>query len=139
MTGELYPVWDSLHPIARGPFIALANDLHFRWSTGLLGVWFRPFELVRSPERQLAVFKDGKSKARPWESAHQYGLAVDFVPFVRGKFSWAVSSKDWDDLRNAAHARGLLNDIAWDRAHVEHPAFARVREALRPVIQGSTP
>lgn len=139
MVAPLFFNWDEVHPLARGPFMALADDLHMGYSLNIIPLWFRPFEGFRAPGRQAEVFKKGTSKARAWESAHQYGLAVDFVPFRRGAYTWEVSAADWLHLRNASHARGLLNDIAWDRAHVEHPRFSELRDVLKPRLTGSAP
>jgi len=97
-------------------------------------VLFGPFKIYRTPQRQVEMLRTGKSKAGPWSSAHQYGLAVDFVPYIRGSWSWTVPLTTWDHLREQAHKVGLLNDIEWDRAHVEHPAFAKLRAALQPKV-----
>lgn len=137
--GALFFNWDEVHPVCRTQFMGLADALHLGWSKQTIPVWFKPFEGLRAPDRQAEAYRKGNSKARAWESAHQYGLAIDFVPFVRGKFSWAVSTADWDILRNAAHEFGLRNDIAWDRAHVEHPRFSELRDVLKPRLTGSAP
>ena len=81
--------WDwEINPRARAAFEGLADELTRLYLIGQAPYWFRAFEGYRSPERQLKLFqtsrKDGKrvTNARPFQSAHQYGLAVDFVPFI---------------------------------------------------------
>lgn len=112
---------ELLHPRAKNAFIALAVDLRRQHAKGECPVLFEPFETFRHPYRQAKVLADGASKAPPWGSAHQYGLAVDFVPKIKGVFTWEVPKTTWDILRRSAKTYGLLNDIEWDRAHVEHP------------------
>lgn len=135
--GTPCPDWDGVHPVARGKFQALADDLVHGHRLGMTPTLFRPFELYRSIERQRELLKKGTTKAPPWSSAHQFGLAVDFVKYNGGRWSWADA--DWDFLRKCAHARGLINDLPWDRPHVQHPLFDRVRVVLAPTISGTLP
>jgi hypothetical protein len=117
----------DLHPLARDPFARLHQALMEGHRVGATDVWFEPFEVYRSPEDQEAAFKRGVSKARAWQSAHQYGLAVDFVPYP---WHWRPGPH-WDYLKGQAERVGLICPIAWDRPHVEHPAFATMKRALR--------
>jgi hypothetical protein len=116
-----------LAPCATRAFLGL--DAYLRRETR-----FRCFETYRDPTRQLQAFIAKTSKAPPFESAHQFGLAADFVPF--GKFGWiwpASDDPEWDALRRASHDFGLINGISWDRPHVEHPSWAEVRRITRTV------
>ena len=123
--------WDLIHPVARGQFVALTNDLAEGYKLGIYSRLILPFEGYRTPEKQLEAYRKKVSKALPFQSAHQYDLAVDFVPKVNGQWVWGMASDPhWADLRKAAHARGLLNVIDWDRPHVEHPAFREIRAVL---------
>jgi hypothetical protein len=118
-------VLDLLSPRARDDFANLARDL--RRDTR-----FRPHTGYRAPSDQEAAFRRGVTKARAYESAHQFGLAVDFVPWDGSRFVWpGRSHREWDQLRAAASARGLLNVVEWDRPHVEHRLWARVRALTR--------
>lgn len=122
--------WDRLHPKARGHFEALAAWLDDQYAAGLTPTAFKPFEGYRSPERQNYLFTVEKTtKARAFQSAHQYGLAVDFVPQVGGKWSWD-DNHDWEHLKFGAVQRGLMVPIKWDRAHVEHPIWWAVKSHL---------
>jgi hypothetical protein len=113
-----------LAPCARHRFTSLAHSLR-------LDTRFRIFETYRDPARQEEAFNRGTSKARAFESAHQFGLAADFVPWDGTKFVWpGAADPEWDELHGAAHRAGLLNIIRWDRAHVEHPSWTRVRTLI---------
>lgn len=129
--------FELLHPMARGRFIMLANDLAEAFKAGDTRTLFLPFEGYRPPERQDEVFKAGKSKVRAWGSPHQFGLAVDFVPKVNGRWTWAAEH-DYDFLRRAALVRGLHRPISWDLVHIEHPAWEIVRQWVKPEVSGSS-
>lgn len=120
---------DRLHPIGRAAFIMLAATLRKDFDDGRCQHDFRIFETYRSPARQEYVKRQGNSKAEAFRSAHQFGLAVDFVPYEVGRgFHWP--SDGWDHLRRRAHEAGFLNDIPWDRAHVEHPLWPELRTMM---------
>jgi hypothetical protein len=76
----------------------LLEDLHpdFRWR---VEAWKRDIEdesdwdltvftTLRGANDQRLEKAAGKSKAEPWESAHQYCLGVDVVPVYKGKAIW---------------------------------------------------
>ena len=69
----------DLHPEVRGAFSALSEDLALAYQTNRTEFLLEPFEGLRSPDRQAHLLTEGTTKAGPWKSAHQYGLAVDFV------------------------------------------------------------
>lgn len=97
---------------------------------------FRIFETYRDDEEQLRVFNLGTSKARPGESPHNWGLAVDFVPYAEeptpdGKQGWHWPKADcpcWDELRRLSAQFGLSNEIEWDRPHVEVPHWKSYKD-----------
>jgi peptidoglycan L-alanyl-D-glutamate endopeptidase CwlK len=81
-----------LHPIFREKAIQLLSQLAAE------GIPFRLFEGFRSPERQQYLYAQGRTspgpivtRALPWTSYHQYGLAGDFVLLDRGQWSWDTS------------------------------------------------
>ena len=131
-------IWAHIHPKAVRSFQLLEEDLCRGFLCGETTTWFRPFEGYRAPDRQLDMLQNKTSKALPFQSAHQYGLAVDFVGFVTksapriamptgtGRWSWDASL-DWDYLDRAAARQGLDRSITWDRPHVEHPLWHRIR------------
>lgn len=121
-----------VHPDVRADFMLLQHDLERGFRYGEVKRFLRPFETYRHPMRQDYLITQGTTRAKAYESAHQFGLAVDFVPWDNGRFNWPdVSDPCWAYLRQKAHARGFKNDIEWDRAHVEHVRWGRVLEALR--------
>jgi hypothetical protein len=118
--------------------------------------WMQPWETWRSPGRQLMLFNKGPTvtKARPWQSAHNWGMAADCVldPAVvvdlptriyKGKAwpsLWDTSRQDlrdlWIEYGEQAEALGLvwggrwgtiINGIGFDPPHVEHPAWKSLR------------
>lgn len=119
-----------LHPTIRAQVERMLRDLDAMFVQGRTPYRFEIFETWRSPRRQFELFQLGVTKAMPWRSAHQFGLAVDVVPKVDGKWSWEVPSTVWSDLRAAALRVNLDCPISWDRAHVESGLFRRVRAVI---------
>ena len=126
----------NLHPAARDAFMELAVDLSNQFEKANTPTSFRLFEGYRSPIRQNYLFNQEPkvTQAGPWESAHNFGLACDFVPFIfRDKvwqWSWA-DDEDWPFLEKRAAVFGLLVPITWDRGHVEHPKWRRDGAVMR--------
>lgn len=112
----------NLHPMMRDNIRALIADLGPKWKF---------FEGFRHPDRQALLFEKGVSKARPWQSAHQYGLAADFVPILNGAIAWPpIENTVWIDLHTAAQRHGLQAPISWDPGHIQHPAWSTIRNAI---------
>ncbi len=69
-----------------------------KFSKGLLkelqarGYPFFPNEYLRDKSRQDSLYKAGFSRAKFGHSAHNYGMAVDIVHFVR---LWDLTRKEW--------------------------------------------
>lgn len=136
----IYRELEMLHPVMRPNARLLMEDLAGRpWQDGEGRLWlFRVFETYRSPARQDRLHEGGSvTKARRWQSAHQYGLAMDVVPHSpdpgeNGKalgWSWE-EFHPWDLLRDRAEAFGLYRPIDWDKAHIEDPNFQEIRHAF---------
>lgn len=119
------------HPHAREAFRQLSSDLYRSYENRKTSSHFRPFEVFRSPIKQQELFDQRPvvTKAMPWQSAHQYGLAVDFVAFRGGRWSWS-ETEDWEFLRLRAEHYGLRRPMVWDKAHIEHPVWERVQMVL---------
>lgn len=118
-----------LHPKARPLFDVITMRLIEGHNGGHTKTLFRPFEGLRTNERQAFLMTQGTTKAGPWRSAHNYGLAVDYVPWVDGKWSWD-DGHDWRFLHDVAVNFGGIRLIAWDKPHVEHPIWHAVRRHL---------
>lgn len=116
---------DLLQPPFRSKIEAMIIEL------ASLRIDLAVFETYRHPERQAALTRD-VTKALPWQSAHQYGLACDFArPLGRTGYSWKVPAYHWRLLADAAIAQGLrVPSPEWDPGHVEDPAFQRIRTLL---------
>lgn len=83
---------------------------------------WRVFETLRPASSKCGVANAATSKTDPCvnPTRHAYGAAVDIVPHGHWSGPWKKASwPGWAELRKAAHAVGLDNDIAWDRPHVE--------------------
>ena len=123
-----------LHPKVREVFALLAFRLQEAYDSGRTPTLFKPFEGYRTPERQDYLFTVTKStKAKGWQSAHNYGLAVDFValsdPKNMSSWSWE-GHHDWDTLREIANSVGLICAIKWDKPHVEHPIWTGIKRQV---------
>lgn len=140
MDREQYRV-EHLHPKMQGPVTGLTKATGGRvFESDSKKFILRPFEGFRSAVRQQHLFAGGKvTKARPWQSAHQYGLAVDFAGvrvemngnIVPNSWFWPASTHPcWMELKRLAIAEGLDVPIAWDIGHVEHPVFPLLKSLL---------
>jgi len=120
------------------------------YETGITKTKFELFESYRHPLRQNDVFAKGASKARQYSSAHQLGLAGDWVPYLSAVEAQALgerigervlpgwnwhSSHDWLFLRKSAQQVGLDVPMDWDRAHVEHPDWPILLEFMKNKIR----
>ena len=128
----------DLHAEVRGQFGALAEDLALAYQSDRTEFRFEPFEGLRSPDRQNHLLAEGTTKARAWQSPHQFGFAVDYVPRVlrgigdsaRWQWHWPESEHDdWKVLAELAAEAGLRTPIGWDKPHVEHPFWRDVRNS----------
>jgi len=140
-----------LHP----KFQRLVRDVNERLTldheAGTTKTNFKIFETFRDPMRQTELIAKGVTKAGPYQSAHQYGLAVDWVPIIDGTdahrlseitgervlpgWNWH-SSHDWEHLAQVAKRFGLTT-ISWDKSHLEHPNAYEVIRACRNIGGGS--
>jgi len=66
---------------------------------------------VRSMKRQRKLVEQGKSKT--FNSYHLYGLAVDLVPYVNGRYDWS------DEKRFEAIAEAMKSVIKEYRLPIE--------------------
>lgn len=124
----------DLHPLMRAKVQKLEGrllEMEMLATSGAAG--FKLFEGYRSPNRQIEVFNRGTSKAKAWQSAHQYGLAVDYVWWDPADgWSWDARH-NWDALADAADSVGLHAPITWDRPHIQHPSFSTLKSAIRTI------
>ncbi|MEO6276291.1 D-alanyl-D-alanine carboxypeptidase family protein [Roseateles sp.] len=105
---------------------------------------FKLFEAFRTPERQAWLYEQGRTrpggivtKAKPWQSFHQFGLGADLVLFVNGQWTWSsdgVLAEHWRRLPELAAEVGLRS-LSWEAPHVEWPI--ELRDAVGPELLAS--
>lgn len=98
-----------------------------------LGHQIEVFEGWRSPQRQDYLFEQGRTrpgaivtKARGWESWHQYSVACDIAKRVAGKWSW-----DFDTKAVSTHflAEGLEWLNPYEQCHFQWTKGLRLDQA----------
>ncbi len=100
-----------LHPAIRDSVIKIETQLNTE------GFPFKVFEAFRTPQRQAYLYAQGRTRpgskvtwAQPWSSIHQYGLAVDFVLFENGRWSWDDTGSKaawWARMHEVAKENGM--------------------------------
>jgi len=90
------------------------------------------FEGYRSPERQQWLYEQGRSRdgkivtyAKPWESFHQYGLAVDIVGFLNKKWDWNI---DYDKVTAIFKEHGF-ESLKFEKPHFQITGGMSVQKA----------
>jgi peptidoglycan LD-endopeptidase CwlK len=88
---------------------------------------------LRSMEEQAALYAQGRTtpgrivtNAKPGQSAHNFGLALDVVPIVNGKPDWDGTHPVWDQIGQLGQVRGLQwlgapGSPFREEAHFQHP------------------
>lgn len=147
----IYRDMSLLHP----KFARLVADVQKRviadHKAGVTKTSFEIFETYRNPMRQKELIAKGVTKAGPYESAHQFGLAVDFVPVIDSTaaarlseltgervfpgWNWH-SSHDWEYLTKVAKRFGLVT-IDWDKSHLQHPHWYDILHKLKSIGGGA--
>lgn len=92
------------------------------------GIPLRRYETARSPWRQALLFARGRAsgnnepkvtKAKAWQSNHQFGMAVDRVFWVDGAWTWEEPEAGmWDRYHACARTCDLL-PLSFEKPHVE--------------------
>lgn len=123
-----------LHPTMRAKIVQVMATAEAE------GLPLRIFEAWRSPERQAHLFTQGRTRpgqivtnAQPWESYHQYGLAVDIVGFVNGNWTWDLPTATWKRM----HAIGADNGL--EHLSFETPHLQVANLDIHDLMQGAWP
>ncbi|GGG99763.1 peptidoglycan-binding protein [Mucilaginibacter phyllosphaerae] len=113
---------NQLHPIVRKAAVKVFVQLQSE------GIPFRIYEAYRFPERQADLYAQGRTKpgpivtyAQPWSSYHQYGLAIDFVLFENGEWSWndaGSKAKLWSKMHELGTQEGLMR-LGFETPHLQ--------------------
>jgi peptidoglycan LD-endopeptidase CwlK len=107
------------------------------------------YESVRTPVRQANLYARGRvpgqgeegktiTRAKAWQSLHQYGLAVDLVFRRNGVWSWnAPTPRQWDRYQELARVQGL-EPLSFEKPHVQLAGvdLAKLRRGLYPTGGG---
>jgi len=126
---------DQLHPSFRRAITQLLDQATAE------ALPFKVFEAFRTPERQRWLYEQGRTrpgavvtKAQPWTSFHQYGLAADLVLFIDGQWTWSDKGElggYWRRLPQLASQVGLRT-LNWEAPHVEWPVD--LQDAVGPAM-----
>jgi hypothetical protein len=112
--------WDHLYP----PFRA-AYQQTLAHVSGLTGAPWVLVEGYRSPERQLWLYAQGRTRPGPivtWMKSpkwHGAGLAADAAPTRDGGLWYGAPRSWWQGLLSAGQAAGLSNP-AWSQGDLGH-------------------
>ncbi|MEL7429332.1 MAG: glycosyl hydrolase 108 family protein [Pseudomonadota bacterium] len=118
----------SLHPEIRKPVSDILRKLHSE------GLPFEVFEAWRTPELQEQYYFKGRDRfgntvdktsvithAKPWQSFHQYGLAVDLVLKDGRTWSWddkGDNAQKWNRMHEVAREHGMV-PLAFEKPHLQ--------------------
>lgn len=93
---------------------------------------------LRTEAEQAALYAQGRTavghivtNAKPGQSAHNYGLALDVVPIVNGKPDWDGGHPVWQQVGALGQAAGLQwlgapGSPFKEEAHFQHPDWRTV-------------
>jgi peptidoglycan L-alanyl-D-glutamate endopeptidase CwlK len=105
------------------------------------GIPLDVFETARSPQRQMQLYARGRdpalpdygrtvTRALPYHSAHQHGMAADLVFKVAGNWTWDEPEPGlWRRLGELAAAAGL-ETLSFEKPHVQIAGF--VAKEIQP-------
>ncbi|TXH46099.1 MAG: peptidase M15 [Desulfurellales bacterium] len=94
---------------------------------------------MRTWQEQAALYAQGRTTpgrivtyARPGESAHNHGLALDFVPLAHGKPQWSATHPHWAVAGELGEAAGLEWAGRWTKfreyPHLQMPLWRTLIE-----------
>jgi peptidoglycan L-alanyl-D-glutamate endopeptidase CwlK len=116
----------QVHPRLADAVRAMAVDLETD------GIVIEVVQGLRTWEEQDALYAKGRTtegpkvtNAKGGSSFHNFGLAVDVCPFIKGKPWWDAPRKTWAHIGRAAKKHGLEWGGDWtsfvDLPHVQLP------------------
>lgn len=109
---------------------------------GQEGIDLRVVSAYRGHAEQDRLFAKGRSapgqrvtNARGGQSWHNFGLAADLAPFIKGRISWDEKEFDWQSIGRWAKAADLEWGGNWksfkDRPHVQLTLGLSISDAQR--------
>lgn len=116
---------------SKGPMVFLAE--HIVKAMVRAGYPAKIYTDYRSPQQQNKEFAEGDTKARAWQSPHQFWEAVDIV---HPSLYWKAPEEYWKTLgvcvRTVEAKFGVElewgGDWGWDFAHVEIKSWREIRK-----------
>ncbi len=125
---------EDLQPIFRARVVEWLNDcathgleilitctLRSRAEQDTLYAYGRTVKNPNSPASAKYPLGKVATNAKAGQSAHQYGIALDFVPMQHGKPDWSGTSQLWDTAITLAKARGMESLRPMESAHLQLP------------------
>lgn len=97
----------------------------------------------RSEKEQAALYAQGRTKpgprvtnAKPGESAHNVGFAVDIVPIIAGKPIWDAAHPLWQEYGRLVRLVGLEWAGDWttfkEFPHMQMPNWRQILDGKNP-------
>lgn len=125
---------ERLHPAIRG----MAQN--FLDAAKARGIDLRITSGLRTFAEQQALYDQGRTKpgkivtnAKPGQGFHNYGLAIDVIPFVNGKPDWNTTL--WPEISTIGKSLGFSWGGDWehfkDFPHFEYPQNTSYRTLLK--------
>lgn len=96
----------------------------------------------RTMAEQKKLYDQGRTtpggivtKAKPGQSAHNFGMAADIAPMKDGKIWWDAPKSMWKLMADTAKQIGLVPGFyfksIYDPPHVEHSSWKAVQAAWK--------
>lgn len=95
-----------------GPMYYLGKQIIKRMES--MGYPSKIYYCYRTPEEQKVIFQRGSSKARAWQSPHQYYEAVDIVHATK---YWNASKEYWEALALCVRQVAIDFNVKLDHGH----------------------
>lgn len=131
----------TLHPAIRNLLPQLDQQLF------AAGIPLQLYEACRTPFRQAELYAIGRdtgtpgkhvTRARAWESFHQFGCAVDYVFKVDGNWTWTEPTAGmWKQYQAIGQGLGL-RALSFETPHLEFPAVLTSMQAWLYPVDGDT-
>jgi hypothetical protein len=127
----------------QGPMFYIAQQICKRMAK--MGYPSKIAVFFRGPEQQDLEYAEGDSKARAWQSPHQFFEAVDIVHKTLG---WQAPPAYWDALAVCVRVMAaelnvkLVHGHHWrfvDSAHIELADWRVVRDRMSAQLHGMQP
>lgn len=150
------PDLSELHPAMRRKALAIIGDLHGH------GLQACVVSALRGPAEQARIYAVGRgtpgkpytvsgititaptrsqyprwaivTRAKPFASPHQWGVAVDFAWLVNGRIQYEAPAGWWRLLDSAAEAHDcerIVKAVPWDKGHVQWMSWHIIKKHMK--------